>query len=157
MLSYFGNSLLILNVFITLLILYFSSSFLTSNVKFDYKIVKRLILSQLSITVVSFFTLLFAFIITDLSIISVYSYSHESKPIFYKIAGTWGNHEGSLMLWVLILVVFSFLFYLFNNQNLRFRNLTLFFQNILILGFSIFLLVNSNPFEMIQPTPVEGL
>ena len=121
MLSYFGNSLLILNVFITLLILYFSSSFLTSNVKFDYKIVKRLILSQLSITVVSFFTLLFAFIITDLSIISVYSYSHESKPIFYKIAGTWGNHEGSLMLWVLILVVFSFLFYLFNNQNLRFR------------------------------------
>ena len=52
---------------------------------------------------------------------------------------------------------FFFLFYLFNNQNLRFRNLTLFFQNILILGFSIFLLVNSNPFEMIQPTPVEGL
>ena len=157
MLSHFGNLLLVSNLVITLSILYYAGIFLYNNSKVKFVNIKKLILFQLTITITSFLALLFAFVITDLSVISVYNYSHISKPIFYKISGTWGNHEGSLMLWVLILVIFSFLFYLFNSKNVNFRVSTLFFQNILILGFLVFLIINSNPFEIIKPVPTEGL
>ena len=50
-----------------------------------------------------------AFIVSDFSLITVYQNSHSLKPLFYKIAGTWGNHEGSLLLWITILVLFSYL------------------------------------------------
>jgi cytochrome c-type biogenesis protein CcmF len=77
---------------------------------------------------------------------------------FYKIAGTWGNHEGSLLLWVIILTLFSFLFLIFNkNHPKKFRLLTLIIQNILILGFLFFILFNSNPFSSLSPIPSEGL
>ena len=77
---------------------------------------------------------------------------------FYKIAGTWGNHEGSLLLWINILVIFSYLFLIFNHaHDKKFRLYTLIFQNILILGFLFFLLLNSNPFTLIYPAPLEGL
>ena len=80
------------------------------------------------------------------------------KPIFYKITGTWGNHEGSLMLWVIILTIFSFLFLIYNkNHPKKFRLLTLIIQNILIIGFLFFILLNSNPFSPISPIPKEGL
>ena len=80
------------------------------------------------------------------------------KPIFYKITGTWGNHEGSLMLWVIILTIFSFLFLIYNkNHPKKFRLLTLIIQNILIIGFLFFILLNSNPFSPLSPIPKEGL
>ena len=99
-----------------------------------------------------------AFIISDFSLITVYQNSHSLKPLFYKIAGTWGNHEGSLLLWAIILSIFSFLFLVYNkNHPIKFRLLTLIIQNILILGFLFFILFNSNPFSKISPTPTEGL
>jgi len=80
------------------------------------------------------------------------------KPIFYKITGTWGNHEGSLMLWVIILTIFSFLFLVYNKDHpKKFRLLTLIIQNILIIGFLFFILLNSNPFSPLSPIPKEGL
>ena len=80
------------------------------------------------------------------------------KPLFYKIAGTWGNHEGSLLLWAIILSIFSFLFLVYNKKHpKKFRLLTLIIQNILILGFLFFILFNSNPFSKISPIPSEGL
>jgi cytochrome c-type biogenesis protein CcmF len=88
----------------------------------------------------------------------VYENSHSAKPVFYKIAGTWGNHEGSLLLWINILVLFSYLFLIFNhNHNKKFRLYTLITQNFLIFGFAIFLLLDSNPFSSIYPVPPEGL
>jgi cytochrome c-type biogenesis protein CcmF len=88
----------------------------------------------------------------------VYENSHTDKPFFYKVAGTWGNHEGSLLLWINILVLFSYFFLIFNHQHdKKFRLYTLIFQNFLILGFVIFLLLNSNPFNSIYPVPAEGL
>ncbi len=99
-----------------------------------------------------------AFIVSDFSLITVYQNSHSLKPLFYKISGTWGNHEGSLLLWTIILSIFSFLFLVYNkNHPKKFRLLTLIVQNILILGFLFFILFNSNPFSRITPIPSEGL
>ena len=96
--------------------------------------------------------------VSDFSLINVYQNSHTLKPIFYKISGTWGNHEGSLLLWVIILTIFSFLFLITNkNHPKNYRINTLIIQNILILGFLFFILFNSNPFSSISPIPKEGL
>jgi cytochrome c-type biogenesis protein CcmF len=79
-------------------------------------------------------------------------------PIFYKISGAWGNHEGSLLLWLLVLTLFIFLFLLrSNDQPKKYRILTLLFQQIIIVGFFVFLIKTSSPFNYIFPIPNEGL
>ena len=99
-----------------------------------------------------------AYVISDFSLINVYENSHTTKPLFYKISGTWGNHEGSLLLWINILVLFSFLFLILDkNKNKNFKLYTLIFQNLLISTFLIFLLTNSNPFSLLYPIPTEGM
>jgi cytochrome c-type biogenesis protein CcmF len=80
------------------------------------------------------------------------------SPLFYKISGTWGNHEGSLLLWLLVLTLFIFLFIIkSNNQPKKYRILTLLFQQIIIIGFFLFVLATSNPFNYLFPVPNEGL
>tara|TARA_S200000501_G_scaffold54065_1_gene44211 strand:- start:1033 stop:2769 length:1737 start_codon:yes stop_codon:yes gene_type:complete len=107
---------------------------------------------------ISFISLVFAFIYSDFSNETVFNNSHTLKPLFYKISGSWGNHEGSLLLWLLVLSVFLFIFLLKSgSQNIKYRVLTLFFQQIIIAGFLIFILLTSNPFNMIFPIPSEGL
>ncbi len=114
--------------------------------------------SQLIFSLMSFFTLMMGYVFSDFSIINVYENSHTTKPLFYKISGTWGNHEGSLLLWINILTLFSSLFlFLNNNKNKNFKIYTLLIQNLLIITFFIFLLINSNPFSKIYPVPNEGL
>ena len=115
-------------------------------------------LFQLFFSISSFFVLLLAYILSDFSLVNVYENSHSNKPLFYKISGTWGNHEGSLLLWINILVLFSSLFlFLTKNSDKTFKILTLLFQNLLIITFLIFLLTNSNPFSELFPVPLEGL
>ena len=115
-------------------------------------------LVQLIFSLLSFLILLIGYIFSDFSMINVYENSHTAKPLFYKISGTWGNHEGSLLLWINILVIFSFLFLILNkNKNKNFKIFTLIFQNLLISIFFIFLLTNSNPFSPVFPVPNEGL
>ena len=107
---------------------------------------------------ISFFGLIFSFINSDFSNETVFNHSHTTKPLFYKISGTWGNHEGSLLLWLLVLTLFIFLFLLKSkNQPKKYRILTLLFQQIIIIGFFIFLLKTSSPFNYIFPIPKEGL
>ena len=158
MLSNIGIGLVTLVLMLSFLIIYIASLDLkTSNQDITKKIYK-FSLFQTTFTVLSFFTLIIGFVNSDFSLINVYENSHTAKPFFYKIAGTWGNHEGSLLLWVNILVIFSYLFLVFSHtHNKKFRLYTLIFQNILILGFLFFLLLNSNPFNSIYPTPLEGL
>ncbi len=114
--------------------------------QFIKKSIYKLSLFQTTFTVLSFFTLIIGFVYSDFSLINVYENSHTAKPLFYKIAGTWGNHEGSLLLWVNILVIFSYLFLVFNHiHNKKFRLYTLIFQNILFLVFLfIFLFFYNN-------------
>ncbi len=158
MLSNIGNFLLFLNVFLSILIIYNSLNCLkVLNSQISKNIYKISIIQSTSI-LICFFSLIAAFLVSDFSLINVYQNSHSLKPIFYKISGTWGNHEGSLLLWVIILTIFSFLFLVYNNMHpKKYRLYTLIIQNLLILGFLFFILFNSNPFSVITPTPKEGL
>ena len=157
MLSNLGNILLFLNVILSLGIIYAANKNLKISGGVDKNIFQLSLIQSTSI-IICFFVLIAAFIVSDFSLITVYQNSHSLKPLFYKIAGTWGNHEGSLLLWAIILSIFSFLFLIYNKDHpKKFRLLTLIIQNILILGFLFFILFNSNPFSKISPIPSEGL
>ena len=158
MLSNIGNTLLSLNILIGISIIYFSFKNLNNNKILIGKKIYHLCLFQSTFIIICFLTLVSAFIVSDFSIITVYQNSHSLKPFLYKISGTWGNHEGSLLLWAIILTIFSFFFLFYNKYHPKnYRIYSLIIQNILILGFLFFLLFNSNPFSMVSPTPKEGL
>ena len=113
---------------------------------------------QLVFVIVSFLSLIISFINSDFSNETVFNNSHTTKPLFYKISGTWGNHEGSLLLWLLVLTLFIFLFLIQSReQPKKYRILTLLFQQIIIIGFFLFVLMTSNPFNYLFPIPNEGL
>ncbi|MDA9985384.1 heme lyase CcmF/NrfE family subunit [Candidatus Pelagibacter sp.] len=113
---------------------------------------------QLVFVIVSFLSLIVSFIKSDFSNETVFNNSHTTKPLFYKISGTWGNHEGSLLLWLLVLTLFIFLFLIKSReQPKKYRILTLLFQQIIIIGFFLFVLMTSNPFNYLFPIPNEGL
>ena len=158
MLSNIGIILIIITLFLSFSVIYISILSLKEKDNLINKKIYNYALCQVIFSILSFLTLLAAFVNSDFSLINVFENSHIDKPLFYKIAGTWGSHEGSLLLWINILIVFSFLFLIYNkNSNKIFRLYTLIFQNFLIVGFLIFLLLNSNPFSKIYPIPLEGL
>ena len=158
MLSNVGNILIVMSILFTLSIIYSSFQHLKNKTFIISKNLIYLSVFQVTFVLTSFLLLIFAFIFSDFSLLAVYQNSHSTKPLFYKIAGVWGNHEGSLLLWINIMVIFSYLFFVFNNKSDKaFTLYTLAIQNILILGFLIFLSTNSNPFLEILPIPSEGL
>ena len=158
MLSNTGITLVILTTLLSVLIIYKSFTELRIENNFINKKIFNLVTFQTTFSILSFFVLIAGFVISDFSLINVYENSHTKKPFFYKVSGAWGSHEGSLLLWINILVIFSFLFLVFTKHNNKSYLLyTLIFQNFLILGFLIFLLINSNPFSKIYPIPIEGL
>ena len=113
---------------------------------------------QFFLVVVSFSSLIISFVLSDFSNETVFNNSHTTKPFFYKIAGTWGNHEGSLLLWLLVLTLFILIFILkTKHQPIKYKLLTLIFQQIIIIGFFLFLIETSNPFNYLYPVPDEGL
>ena len=105
----------------------------------------------------AFAALTAAFLNSDFSVRLVAANSHTAKPLLYKISGVWGNHEGSLLLWVLILTLFSSLVGIFGRSlPLKFKARVLGVQSFLVLGFLLFILLTSNPFLRLDPAPVEG-
>jgi len=158
MLSTLGNSLLIINSALSVIIIIFGYKNLLKKQENIFNSIFQICILQNTIIIVCFFTLITAFILSDFSLIAVYQNSHTLKPLFYKILGTWGNHEGSLLLWIIILTIFSFLFLIINKSHSKnFRIYTLIIQNFIILSFLVFLLLNSNPFSIVVPAPKEGL
>ena len=158
MLSNTGNILLIGSIFFTFSIIYLAYQSIYEKSILVKKNLVYFSIFQITFVISSFLLLIFAFIYSDFSLLAVYQNSHTAKPLFYKIAGVWGNHEGSMLLWINIMVIFSFLFFVFNNKfHNAFGLYTLLVQNILILGFLIFLISDSNPFSKILPAPLEGL
>ena len=157
MLNLIGNYSLILALITSLVLLIFSFKNFKSNSSFDFNIFTT-ISAQFLLICISFISLLFAFINSDFSNLAVYNNSHTTKPLFYKISGAWGNHEGSLLLWLLVLSLFILIFF-FKSKKLSdsFRFLTIFFQQIIVSGFLLFIIFTSNPFHLIIPTPIEGL
>ena len=158
MLSNLGNFLLFFNAFLSIIIIYYSLQNVKSTSEIIPSKIFKISLIQTSSVMSCFFTLVAAFVISDFSLSNVYQNSHTAKPFFYKIAGTWGSHEGSLMLWIIILTIFSFIFLIKNKKHPKnYRLYTLIIQNIIILGFLFFILFNSNPFAKVLPVPKEGL
>jgi len=152
-----GYYSLILGLIFSVLIIPISVKNFNNNKSIDTRIFS-ISFFQFFFVMVSFLGLIFSFINSDFSNETVFNNSHTTKPLFYKISGTWGNHEGSLLLWLLVLTLFIFLFLIKSSkQPKKYRILTLFFQQIIIIGFFLFLLKTSNPFNHLFPIPKEGL
>ncbi len=131
-----GNYSLYIALFVSIFIIFHSSNSIRSKSKnLDSKIFSAISVQSLMV-LISFFTLIYAFIISDFSNATVYNNSHTTKPLFYKISGTWGNPEGSLLLWFLVLSIFLLIFTITSkNLSNKYRIITLFFPEIIILGF----------------------
>ncbi len=113
--------------------------------------------AQCVLTGIAFLCLIVTFMQSDMSVLLVATNSHSAKPMMYKIAGTWGNHEGSMLLWVTILAIGSATVALFERAlNKRTKTATLAAQGAIALGFYAFLLFSSNPFARINPAPLDG-
>jgi len=105
----------------------------------------------------AFIALVFAFSISDFSVYAVAAHSHSAKPMLYKIAGTWGNHEGSMVLWVLILAAFGCAVALFGqNLPIELRTRVLSVQGMIGFALLLFIEFTSNPFSRLDPAPLDG-
>jgi len=112
---------------------------------------------QAFLATLAFFLLLYAFAVTDLSIKLVATNSHSAKPFIYKLTGTWGNHEGSMLLWIAVLALSGGLLAgLERRLPEKTMSATLMVQGFVALGFYAFLILSSNPFERLPVPPVEG-
>ena len=109
------------------------------------------------LTLLSFFSLMYAYVVSDFSNYNVFQNSHSNKPLIYKISGTWGNHEGSMLLWLSILSIFSFFFSFTKNIEDNFQKLTLIIQAFLHILFGLFIVFTSNPFLVNSILVNEGL
>ena len=114
-------------------------------------------LTQLALVAIAFAALVNAHLTSDFSVLNVAENSHSAVPTIYKISGVWGNHEGSMLLWVLILAIFGALVALFGRSLPRaLRANALAVQGLIGVAFLLFILLTSNPFERLAPAPFEG-
>ena len=114
-------------------------------------------LTQAFLVLLAFGALTQAYVTSDFSVLNVVDNSHSAKPLLYKISGVWGNHEGSMLLWALILALFGAAVAIFGNNlpdTLRSRVLAI--QALIGVGFLAFLLFTSNPFARVFPAPADG-
>ncbi|NQY60234.1 heme lyase CcmF/NrfE family subunit [Cognatishimia sp.] len=112
---------------------------------------------QFVLTAAAFAALTYAFVVSDFSVHLVYANSHTLKPMIYKISGVWGNHEGSLLLWVLILTLFGACLAWFGGNlppTLKARALAV--QASIAVAFFAFMLLTSNPFVRMEMVPFNG-
>lgn len=114
-------------------------------------------LASLAFIAFAFAGLTALYVLSDFSVINVYENSHSAKPLIYKITGVWGNHEGSMLLWVLVLALFSAFVAIFGgNLPARLRANALGVQGLVATAFLLFILTTSNPFLRLDPPPAEG-
>lgn len=110
-----------------------------------------------ALTALSFAALTIAYMQSDFSVLNVWENSHSLKPMLFKITGTWGNHEGSMLLWVLILTFFGALVAAFGgNLPPTLKANVLAVQGWIGASFLLFILTTSNPFTRLVPAPIEG-
>jgi cytochrome c-type biogenesis protein CcmF len=114
-------------------------------------------LAQFIFCALAFAALIHAHVVSDFSLVNVVENSHSAKPLVYKIAGVWGNHEGSMLLWVFILALFGALVALFSRPMPdHLRALVLAAQAWIAAAFYLFILMTSNPFARLIPPAPEG-
>jgi len=113
--------------------------------------------AQLILSAIAFGALTWAYVRSDFSVRVVAANSHTLKPMLYKVTGVWGNHEGSLLLWVLVLAASGAAVALFSgNLPATFRARVLSVLGMVAVGFHGFMLFTSSPFERLSPAPPEG-
>ncbi|MBP2547496.1 cytochrome c-type biogenesis protein CcmF [Neorhizobium galegae] len=112
---------------------------------------------QFVLVAFAFGVLTWAYAVSDFSVLNVWDNSHSLMPMIYKVSGVWGNHEGSMLLWLLILTLFSAMVALF-GRNLpdTLRATVLSVQAWITVAFLLFILLTSNPFLRLDPAPAEG-
>lgn len=152
MLAELGHSLLCLCVFVSLGL---SACIFRSENHNNATLAHRLSISLFILISLSFSTLFYSYIISDFSVVNVYQNSHSLQPMLYKITGTWGNHEGSMMLWLWLLCGYGFAFAKWQKES-SLTTATLGFIGLIAFGFILFILCTSNPFIRLIPPPVEG-
>jgi cytochrome c-type biogenesis protein CcmF len=155
MIFFLGNFFLILSLLFALLQLVNSNKNRKNSLITINKVTSiGLLLSALF----SFFLLIYAHIISDFTLVNVFENSHTTKPLIYKVSGVWGNHEGSMLLWILVLTIFNyFIFRLYNKSNSIFISKTLETQALITFGFLLFTFLTSNPFEKMKILKADGL
>jgi cytochrome c-type biogenesis protein CcmF len=114
-------------------------------------------MTQFAFVALSYAALTYAHVVSDFSLVNVVENSHSTKPLIYKISGVWGNHEGSMMLWVLILTLSGAAMAAFSRAiPPRLLADALSVQGVLGAAFLLFILLTSNPFARLVPAPIEG-
>lgn len=119
------------------------------------EISKASVISCMILSLICFISLSYSHIISDFSIENVYQNSSSLKPLIYKFSGSWGSHEGSMILWILILCLFSFAFWLLEDIPIKAHIISI--QGLIIFLFAIYTAIYSSPFHKIIPPPFEGL
>ncbi|HEX4077763.1 MAG TPA: heme lyase CcmF/NrfE family subunit [Rhizomicrobium sp.] len=104
----------------------------------------------------AFGALVTGFVTSDFSILDVAQNSHTLKPLFYKVTGVWGNHEGSMLLWVLVLAAYTALTVFGQRGGPRLTSAALGVEGLLAVAFLLYILLASNPFLRLDPPPIEG-
>ena len=154
----FGHISIIIATFLSFLsIIVFLLHFLKIY-SFFYSLIKSFSELTFLLVLLSFLILEYGFINSEFSLDLVVNNSHTTKPLIYKISGLWGNHEGSILLWILILSFFTYLIAKSRSiKSSKFHLSVLGIQNIILFLFCVFLLFTSNPFSRNSNPPLEGL
>ncbi len=121
------------------------------------RLMRPIALAQGAMTATAFGLLIVLFLRSDMSVLLVVANSHSMKPLIYKFAGTWGNHEGSMLLWVTVMAIAGMAVALFERGLDKATHFaTLGAQAAISLGFYVFLLLASNPFARLADPPADG-
>lgn len=138
--------------------LFFSTRVCFINFSEDnFFILRKINFSICLLLIASFLFLIISYVLSDFSVLNIYNNSHTNKPLLYKVSGTWGNHEGSLLMWLAFLGGYGFFLTLYTkNNNKKFTAKVFFTSNIVNIGFIGFTIFTSNPFLRISPIPEEG-
>ena len=157
MIAEIGHILLITTFVSSIIQIIFWFSSIGSKNRITLHILQKFSFANFIFILASFSTLLYSFIISDFSLSIVTNNSHSLKPLIYKISGVWGNHEGSLMLWILILSFFTYMISR-NKVNMHFNLLSSIIgvQTIILFSFLAFILFTSNPFDRMEILPIDG-
>ncbi len=146
------------NFALWLSLLFSISQFITSRKNKNPKFISVSAIGLLISSLSSFFILMYSHVVSDFTVLNVFQNSHTTKPLLYKISGVWGNHEGSMLLWILVLTLFNyFIFKLLDKKNSAFILKTLETQALITFGFIFFTILTSNPFERMFPPQANGL
>ena len=154
MISLIGFSGLSFSLLFSIIIIFI---FFFQNKKYSETIFYYALYGSVVSIIISFLALMFSFVSSDFSNYNVFQNSHSSKPLLYKITGTWGSHEGSMLLWLLIMTFYN-LFFSFNKKlDNDLKKLTIFIQSSLYFCFVLFVIFTSNPFLATSVEISEGL